>query len=204
MPRRYAPRNDRRIYSATPSSSAILGVAFSPLPVHDPESGLQYASGDADASTVQKRMALLNKLDGGFRTKFQDVNLKAYSEFYDNTMELMGSKDLKAFKLAEEFRYHVGLQAGTTMLLRQSSSPAKPETWAFTTEGELPTTLPLMQAVKHQFDRNRTLNPQRLQLNRTGAITCLNQQITWTGGTAPYVIQVQPGNLHHRHSFINE
>jgi len=27
----------------------------------------------------------------------------------------------------------------------------------------------------------------------TGAITCLNQQVTWTGGVSPYVIQIQPG-----------
>lgn len=69
--------------------------------------------------------------------------------------------DSLSFKLAEEFRYHVGLQAGTTTLLGSSSSPPDVETWAFTTEGERPNTLSLMQAVKHQFDPNSTLNPGR-------------------------------------------
>jgi glycolate oxidase FAD binding subunit len=64
-------------------------------------------------------------------------------------------------KLTEEFRYHVGLQSGTTMLLSRTPSSTKAETWAFIAEGEQPETLPLMQAVKHQFDPNRTLNPGR-------------------------------------------
>ena len=67
-----------------------------------------------------------------------------------------------SFKLAEEFRYHVGLQGGTTLLLSLPQSTTKAETWAFTTEGEQPITVPLMQAVKHQFDPNRILNPGRL------------------------------------------
>ena len=65
------------------------------------------------------------------------------------------------FKLAEEFRYHVGLQGRTTLLLSTPPSSSEVETWAFTSEGERPNTLPLMQAIKHQFDPNRTLNPGR-------------------------------------------
>jgi glycolate oxidase FAD binding subunit len=64
-------------------------------------------------------------------------------------------------KLAEEFRYHVGLQSGTTMLLSRTPSSTNAETWAFIAEGERPETLPLMQAVQQQFDPNRTLNPGR-------------------------------------------
>jgi glycolate oxidase FAD binding subunit len=66
-----------------------------------------------------------------------------------------------SFKLAEEFRYHVGLQGGTTLLLSSLPSSTEAETWAFTMEGEQSTTLPLMQSIKHQFDPNRTLNPGR-------------------------------------------
>src|SRR5262249_50440374 len=58
--------------------------------------------GDSGADVMQKRMALLNKLDDSFRGKFQDINLKAYSDFYDNTLQLMASSDLNAFKLTEE------------------------------------------------------------------------------------------------------
>jgi uncharacterized protein (DUF1501 family) len=41
-------------------------------------------------------------VDAGFRAKFQDTNLKAYTDFYDDTLKLLGAEDLKAFKLAEE------------------------------------------------------------------------------------------------------
>ena len=70
--------------------------------------------------------------------------------------------DELSFRLAEEFRYHIGLQGGTTLLLSRTPSSTKAETWAFIAEGEQPKTLPLMQAVKHQFDPKRTLNPGRL------------------------------------------
>lgn len=82
--------------------NGFFPAAFSPLPIRDPESGLQYSFGDASAEVMQKRMALLNKLDGGFRAKFQDTNLKAYTDFYDNTLQLLTSSDLKAFKISDE------------------------------------------------------------------------------------------------------
>jgi glycolate oxidase FAD binding subunit len=64
-------------------------------------------------------------------------------------------------KLAEEFRYNVRIQGGTTLRLFQppSSTPAK--IWAFMADGELPAILPLMQSIKHQFDPNQILNPGR-------------------------------------------
>ncbi|KIM24439.1 hypothetical protein M408DRAFT_27097, partial [Serendipita vermifera MAFF 305830] len=35
---------------------------------------------------------------------------------------------------------------------------------------------------------------QALTVNTpTGAINCLNQAISWVGGTGPYTIQIQPG-----------
>jgi FAD/FMN-containing dehydrogenase len=71
------------------------------------------------------------------------------------------SADELSFKLAEEFRYHIGLQGGTTMLLTRTPPSHDIETWAITTEGELPNTFSLMQAVKRQFDPNCTLNPGR-------------------------------------------
>ena len=51
---------------------------------------------------MSKRLTLLNKLDSGFRAKFQDTNLKAYSDFYDDTLKLLSSEDLSAFKLTDE------------------------------------------------------------------------------------------------------
>ncbi len=82
--------------------NGFFSSAYSPLPIHDPDAGLQYARSDAPAELMEKRLALLNKLDGSFRGKFQDMNLKSYTDFYDDTLKLLTSEDLKAFSLAEE------------------------------------------------------------------------------------------------------
>ncbi len=82
--------------------NGFFSAAFSPLPIHDPEAGLQYAQFSADAAVMDKRLTLLNKIDAGFRGKFQDTNLKAYSDFYDDTLKLLSSEDLNAFKLTDE------------------------------------------------------------------------------------------------------
>lgn len=82
--------------------NGFFSAAFSPLPIHDPEAGLQYAQFDAPQETMTKRLALLNKVDAGFRAKFQDTNLKAYTDFYDDTLKLLSTEDLKAFRLTDE------------------------------------------------------------------------------------------------------
>ena len=50
----------------------------------------------------QKRIGLLTQLDTTFSKKSADENVKAYGDFYDTTMALMKSTDLKAFDLAAE------------------------------------------------------------------------------------------------------
>lgn len=82
--------------------NGFFAAAFSPLPIHDPDSGLQYAKNSEGSEVLNKRLALLNKVDADFRNKFQDLNLKAYTDFYDTTMQLMSSADTKAFQLTEE------------------------------------------------------------------------------------------------------
>jgi glycolate oxidase FAD binding subunit len=69
--------------------------------------------------------------------------------------------DELSLRLVAEFRYLIGIQTGTTLLLSQTSASAKSEAWFFMTSDEQPNTLPLMQAVKQKFDPNRTLNPGR-------------------------------------------
>lgn len=82
--------------------NGFFTAAFSPLPIHDPEAGLQYSRFTVAEDVMSKRLALLNKVDAGFRSKFQDSNLKAYSDFYDDTLKLLSSEDLSAFKLTDE------------------------------------------------------------------------------------------------------
>ena len=82
--------------------NGFFPAGFSPLPIQDPDAGLQYAGFDTTSEVMEKRFDLLNKVDAGFRGKFQDSNLKAYTEFYDNTLQLLTSEDLGAFKVSDE------------------------------------------------------------------------------------------------------
>lgn len=82
--------------------NGFFPASHSPLPVGNPERGLQFAQFRAPAATIDKRMALLDKVDAEFRSKFHDTNLKAYGDFYANTLQLLKGEELRAFQIAEE------------------------------------------------------------------------------------------------------
>jgi len=90
------------------SGSSYPGAGFfpttmSPIPISNPESGLQNIK--PTTSTEQqfkKRLSLTDEFDTAFRKKFQSDDVKTYSEFYDETVKLMKSEDLKAFDLSLE------------------------------------------------------------------------------------------------------
>jgi hypothetical protein len=77
-------------------------AAFSPLPILDPDQGLVNSTSQVSADVQTKRLGLLEQLDATFGRKMADENVKAYGDFYDTTMELMKSTDLKAFDIAAE------------------------------------------------------------------------------------------------------
>jgi uncharacterized protein (DUF1501 family) len=77
-------------------------AAYSPLPILDPDQGLVNSSSQVSADVQTKRLSLLEQLDATFGRKMADENVKAYGDFYDTTMELMKSSDLKAFDIASE------------------------------------------------------------------------------------------------------
>jgi Protein of unknown function (DUF1501) len=82
--------------------AGFLAPAMSPVPISDPESGLQNIRPTTDQKLFKERITLMNEFDEPFRKKFQDENVKAYTEFYDETLKLMDSKDLKAFDISQE------------------------------------------------------------------------------------------------------
>ncbi|TDU68059.1 uncharacterized protein DUF1501 [Prosthecobacter fusiformis] len=89
------------------SGSAYPGAGFfppamSPIPISNPETGLQNIKPTTDDSMFGKRIGLMNEFDSSFRKKFQTEDVKAYTEFYDETLKLMKSEDLKAFDLTQE------------------------------------------------------------------------------------------------------
>jgi len=87
--------------SAYPGSG-FFPPAMSPIPISNPQTGLQNIKPTTSDSQFQKRVGLMDEFDSAFRKKFQSEDVKAYSEFYDETMKLMKSEDLKAFDLTQE------------------------------------------------------------------------------------------------------
>jgi hypothetical protein len=51
---------------------------------------------------IERRLSLADQLDRGFRERYPDENVRAYDEFYDATLQLLKSSDLKAFQLTTE------------------------------------------------------------------------------------------------------
>lgn len=84
------------------NGNGFFPASFSPLPILDPDVGLQNSKPEVATTTFDKRMALLDKLDTGFRTRFQTAAVKGYTEFYENTVKIMSSTDLEAFSIADE------------------------------------------------------------------------------------------------------
>jgi len=82
--------------------NGFFPATLSPLPILDPESGLQHSQPAAGVAAVEKRLSLVKDIDRAFREKFPDENVKAYSDFYDATLQLMKSSDLKAFDISGE------------------------------------------------------------------------------------------------------
>ena len=82
--------------------NGFFPASHSPLPVGNPEAGLQFAKFRTSEDIIDKRMALLNKVDSEFRAKFHDTNLKSYGDFYDNTLQLLKGEELKAFQISSE------------------------------------------------------------------------------------------------------
>ncbi len=84
------------------AGNGFFPASFSPLPILDPNAGLQYSTTDATPDVMQKRLAMLEKLDAGFRERFQTAGVKSYTQFYEKTVAIMSSTDLEAFRLDDE------------------------------------------------------------------------------------------------------
>jgi hypothetical protein len=84
------------------NGNGFFPSSFAPLPILDPDVGLQYSSSDASPENMVKRLVLLDQLDASFRERFQTAEVKSYTQFYDKTVSIMSSTDLEAFRLDDE------------------------------------------------------------------------------------------------------
>ncbi len=84
--------------------AGFLEPAYTPVPVGDPNVGLQNTVTPkylTDA-TFEKRMELITRFDSDFRKKFPQKQVDAYSEFYRQANQLIHCDELKAFDLNQE------------------------------------------------------------------------------------------------------
>lgn len=84
------------------SGSGFMGPLLSPLPIGDPEKGIQNVKATVDEKAFTKRMKMIDTFDAGFQNRFKTKEVKAYSDFYDETLKLMKSEDLEVFDLTKE------------------------------------------------------------------------------------------------------
>ena len=82
--------------------NGFFPTTMSPIPISNPETGLQNIRSSASDGQMKTRLDLMNEFDSSFRKKFQSDEVKSYTEFYDETIKLMKSEDLKAFDLTQE------------------------------------------------------------------------------------------------------
>lgn len=85
-------------------SAGFLPSVHGPLPIGDPEAGLQHATRHrrVDQQTFDRRLDRLKKLDAEFQRKHGQKAVRSYADMYDQATELMTSSELGAFDLKQE------------------------------------------------------------------------------------------------------
>jgi Protein of unknown function (DUF1501) len=90
------------INSPSKHGNGFFPPSFSPIPILNPNTGLQNIEAEGGITALNKKLALANDLSSDFRSRYKDSNVDAYREFYDHTLRMLGSEDLKAFDLNQE------------------------------------------------------------------------------------------------------
>ena len=77
---------------------------LSPLIINDPDSGLQHSARPAGVSEdqFQFHLDLSRKIDQPFLERYDQKNVRAYTEMYNDAVRLMNSADLAAFDISKE------------------------------------------------------------------------------------------------------
>lgn len=84
--------------------AGFMETAYSPIPIGDPNKGLQNTKPPSYLSDrqFQKRMYLSSTFDRKFRAKFNQESVNAYTNIYAQTVRLLKSPQIKAFDITSE------------------------------------------------------------------------------------------------------
>ena len=84
--------------------NGFFAPTYSPIPILEPSAGLTNLDTDGGTRRLKSKLELADALSERFVAKYQDSNVGAYRDFYDETLRLLRSDDLKAFDLSQENR----------------------------------------------------------------------------------------------------
>lgn len=85
-------------------SSGYFGSKYEPLNIIKPNLGLANIKLPKDVSEkqFQERLKLLAELDKDFQAKYNNTNVQAYNDYYQDAVKMMFSEDVKVFDLSSE------------------------------------------------------------------------------------------------------
>lgn len=84
--------------------AGFMEAAYSPLPIGDPTAGLQNSklARGTTQSQFNKRRDLSGQLDREFLNRFNQKQVRSYTDAYNDAIRLMSSKELEAFNVYRE------------------------------------------------------------------------------------------------------
>lgn len=84
--------------------AGFFDPTFSPLPIGDPNRGLENTKAPEylTSNSFDRRLRLIDGFDRQFRSKFNVRKVNAYTDLYSEAASLLSSSELKAFDLGEE------------------------------------------------------------------------------------------------------
>jgi hypothetical protein len=99
-------------HDTLPSSACILqgprygngffAPSFSPIPILEPGRGLDNIKTEGGPDQLKEKLSLGEKLSSDFLAKYEDSNVSAYGEFYEQTLRMLRSQELDAFDITKE------------------------------------------------------------------------------------------------------
>ena len=84
------------------ASAGFFGAECAPLPLGDPETGLQHSTPRVSEDVFARRLERLHDMDQAFMDRFSHKDVDDYQAMFDQAVKLMSSRDLQAFDLSKE------------------------------------------------------------------------------------------------------